>query len=886
MLFRILLAYFVRFLLSLRYRIDLKGLDQLKNAKGILFLPNHPCQLDPVILAAYLWPRFQLRPLVVEYFYEMKGVKILMKIIRALPVPDMDIMVNKWKLKRMEASEKELTEGLNKGENFLIYPSGRLKLTGEELVGGASMVHSLIERHPEAKVVLVRTTGLWGSSFSRALTGRVPSFGGKLVEGIKILLKNGLFFTPRRKVRIDFEEEPKDFPRGKARIEFNQYLERWYNQYPKKGAEPLKLVSYAFWKKQVPEVSVEKKKKKRKIRAVSSAVNSAISAKIAELAKISSEDITPEKHLSFDLGLDSLDVAQLYSFLDERYSVAGLLPGELQTVEDVLQAAVGNIDGAARPHERDRTIDRWPEESKRPIPTSPLGRTIPESFLLICKKMGTSAACLDRNSGLLRYKRLQIGSIALAKKLRDIQGDYVGVMLPSSVGAYLSILACLLAGKIPVMLNWTAGTRALDHALDVSEFSVVLTSMKFLDNLEDSNLGKIEEKFRFLEDLKKEISFADKLSALFLSKRSVNAQLKSLGLQDLSPERPAVLLFTSGTEALPKAVPLSHRNLLENQRGGLSVVDLHEGDILYGVLPPFHSFGFSVTGLMPLLSGIRVCYAPDPTDSAQMARDIEYWKPTLFCCAPSFIRALFHIASKEQLSSLRMIVSGAERTPDDLFMHFESIEGEHKMLEGYGITECGPIVTLTRPNCPRTGVGMPVPGVELCVLDEQDNKLPLGKEGEVCVFGPNVFGGYLKENKDPFVDIEGKHWYRTGDRGIIDASGCLTLVGRLKRFVKVGGEMVSLGGMEHELQEMAQSKQWAQSHEGPPLAVIAKETGEAKSEIYLFSTFPISKEDVNVALKERGHGRIVKISQIVQVPEIPLTGTGKTDYRRLEESIG
>lgn len=881
LLVKVAVAYFIRMLLSLRYRIEVVGLDQIEGKKGALFLPNHPAQLDPVMLATLLWPKFSVRPVVVEYFYEMKGVSFLMKLVRALPVPELGLRVNKYRRTRMEKADLALTEGLKAGDNFLLYPAGRLKRTGEELIGGASLVHSLLERHPEAQVVLVRTTGLWGSQFSRALTGRAPSVGGMLAQGMKILLKNGIFFAPRRKVKIEFVSEPADFPRGHSRLACNQYLERWYNAYPKKGAEPLSLVSYAFWKQELPEVSAEKKKKARVNRTVPPAISQVVFAKLAELAKVDPAKIAPSQHLSFDLGLDSLDVAQVYAFLDEQYHVAELLPGELQTVSDVLQSAVGNTDPDGRPIERDRKIAQWPKEVGRKDPIPPLGETIPEALFLMARRMGNNGCCIDRMSGLVSYRRLLLGAFLLAKKIQKREGEYVAILLPAAIGSYVAILATLLAGKIPVMLNWTAGVRSLDHAMGVTGFSTVLTSGKFLDNLEDGDLGKVEELFCLLEDLKKEITFWDKLRALFFLRLSPKKQQKTLGLTGLSAERPAVVLFTSGTEALPKAVPLSHRNLLENHRSGLKLVDFFASDIMYSVLPPFHSFGFSVTGLLPILAGFRVCFSPDPTDSAQMARDIAYWKATVFCSAPSFIRSLFRVATKEELSSLRIILTGAEKAPEEIFTYFASLGEGKEMLEGYGITECSPMVALTRPGQPRVGVGLPIVDVELCAIDEKDLPLGEGVVGEICVCGPNVFAGYLKESRNPFVQIEGKLWYRTGDRGFIDENGAITLVGRIKRFVKVGGEMVSLMAIEEALQQ-----KFRREDEASSIAVVARETGEEKSAIYLFATVPISKEEVNILLREEGHGRIVKIAGVIPIAQIPLTGTGKTDYRRLEEMIG
>lgn len=886
------IAWLVRLIVALRYRIVVKGLDKLtpdqfKRPGGIVFLPNHPAEIDPVIMELVLWKKFRPRPLIVEHFYHLKGFKFFMDLVKAMPLPTMDAMANKWRGKKVEKQFNSVVSELKNKGNFLIYPSGRLKISGMELIGGASFIHNLLQACPEANVVLVRTTGLWGSKFSRALTGSSPDFGKVLWECFKILVKNGLFFAPRRDVLVEVELPPADFPYNASRLEFNKYLENWYNRYPEPGPEAIKLVSYYFWKEALPQVyaSAEQKKPSDE-RPVSKKIQDEVFAHLATLSGRSVDQIERKMHLSHDLGLDSLDVAQLYVFLDERYSIADLLPGDLHTVEDVLQAAAGykkEREEEALPQAKQKFV--WPQE-KRLIPEIPEGETIQEVFLLSVDRNGSATACLDALSGPLSYRKLKLAALLLADKFKQLPGDKIGIMLPSSSTAYIVIFAVLLAGKIPVMLNWTSGVKALDHAVDLTGMQAVITAEKFLDRLENGDLGKIEEMFHFMEEIRETISFKDKLSALFLSRHRTDSLLKKLGLSSISSFDPAVILFTSGTETLPKGVPLSHFNLLSNQRSGLHVVPMHIQDTLYGVLPPFHSFGFSVTGILPLLAGLRVCYAPDPTDSHGMSRDIAQWKPTLFCCAPSFIKGLFRVSRPEQLQSLRLIVSGAEKTPQELFDYAKEHLPNAQLLEGYGITECSPMVTMDHVDEPHKGVGRPFPGVELIAFDREANKaLPTGQEGEICIAGPGVFDGYLDNPRNPFVTINGKRWYASGDRGFLDKEGHLILVGRLKRFIKIGGEMVSLGGLEEELLRLAQEKKWATGHEeGPSLAVSVREK-EDKPQIVLFTTFSISKEDVNAVLKDSGYGRIAKIAEVRTVDQIPLTGAGKTHYRLLDETL-
>lgn len=883
--FLTLLFWFIRFCLSLRYRIVVKGLDQLHfKPNGTLFLPNHPAEMDPIIMELILWKKFHPRPLVVEQFYHLKGFRWFMDQVEALPLPAMDEMVSKWRAKRLEKQFEKVALGLKSGDSFLIYPSGRLKITGMELLGGASFVHQLLQKVPETNIILVRTTGLWGSVFSKALTGKSPNFGKTLFQCAKILIKNGIFFVPKREVLVEFANAPADFPYQGTKRELNKYLENWYNRYPVAAAEPLKLVSYAFWKKDLPTVITPKEfDSNQQTLPISSKIQKEVSEALSKLCGKPATEIERNMLLSQDLGLDSLDVVQVYVFLDERYGVNYLVPGDLQTVEDVLQYAAGYKKPSTQDGQEQKSFS-WPHETRRAVGI-PESTTLQEAFLLSAELGKKTIACMDALTGPLSYSKLKIAALLFSEKIKQLPGDKIGILLPSSSATYLIILGVLLANKIPVMLNWTSGIKALDHAVDLTHLKVVISSEKFLDRLEGADFGKMEQMLHLLEEMRFSISIKDKLTALYKSTFKPQKLLKKLGLERIDPTSPCVILFTSGTESLPKGVPLSHNNILSNQRAALKAVELSFNGILYGVLPAFHSFGFSVTGLLPLLAGIRIFYAPDPTDSHGMARDVGRYKPTLFCCAPSFIRALFQIADPAQLQSLQLIVSGAEKTPQDLFDFVEKNLPHARLLEGYGITECSPVVTLDRPGEPHKGVGRAIPGVELMILDQNTQTfLPPNQEGEVCIAGPNVFAGYLGSPRNPFICIQDKKWYLSGDRGSLDEKGYLTLSGRLKRFIKIGGEMVSLGGLEEELIHLAKDEKWINANqEGPFLAVSAREQQSEKPQIILFTTFAISKENINNALKKSGYGRIVKIAQVHTIDQIPLTGAGKTHYSILDE---
>ncbi len=893
--FWVLLCYLLRLVLSLRYRIEIRGLDslsptRLKRDRGILFLPNHPALLDPLFLVLFLWPRFRLRPVVVEYIFRIPWLRFWMKVLRALPIPNFETSVNQIKIRNAQKAVTTIAEQLKRKENFLLYPSGKLKLSASEIIGGSSAAHEVIQEYPEANIVLIRTTGFWGSRFSRAITGRSPDLKPTIGYCIKKTLQSLMFFLPRRRILIEVEAQPSDFPRLGERTELNRYLERWFNRYEDEDgviceAEPLKLISYSCWMKDLPEVF---RAKERRGNGSSIAISPQTSAKIfAEICKIIEKpalDVRPEMDLATDLGMDSLQVAELISFVGQNYSAEDLHPEDLATVQDVLEAAQG-ARSSDRPVIDSDKLPRWPDMKNRPEPFAITGRTIPEAFLKSCDLMGEFPACADDLIGVLSYKKLKLSVLVLAEEFRRFPYEYIGVMLPASAAAFMVVFAIQLAGKTPVMLNWTLGSRNLDGMSRLSGVGIVITSWKFLERVSHVDFGSLADHVQLLEDIVEKISLGAKLRAALRSRFKAKTILRSLKLNRLDKTSAAVILFTSGTEAIPKGVPLSHDNILSNLRAAMQCIDLNSKDVLYAVLPPFHSFGFTVCGMFPLLCGVKVAFYPDPTDSFALAEGIDRWKVTLFCSAPSFLKGLFQAAKNEQLKTIRYFITGAEKCPSELYDRVEKLGPHTRVIEGYGITECSPIISLTYPNAPPVGVGHLLPNVELCIIHPVTQaELPSSSEGEICVRGPNVFSGYLGNPRTPFIEIDGKKWYRTGDIGHLDVKKNLIISGRLKRFAKLGGEMISLGAIEEVIYtELIRQKRV--SSDVPALALVADERDNSKSQLILFTTFSIDLDEVNEILRQSGFSRLIKISAIRSILQIPLLGIGKTDYRSLQTLI-
>jgi long-chain-fatty-acid--[acyl-carrier-protein] ligase len=233
---------------------------------------------------------------------------------------------------------------------------------------------------------------------------------------------------------------------------------------------------------------------------------------------------------------------------------------------------------------------------------------------------------------------------------------------------------------------------------------------------------------------------------------------------------------------------------------------------------------------------------------------------------------------------MRLCVTGAEKAPADLFEMFASYGKSGCLVEGYGITECAPVLTMNPPGEASVGVGKALPGVELRIVSpETGSPFPVGERGLILAKGPNVFNGYLNPGlSSPFMAINGERWYKTGDLGYLDSNGNLTISGRMKRFIKLGAEMVSLASIEEALSQISIKKGWLKSQEAPSLAICAREIPGEKTKIFLFSKFDVSVDDANKSLKESGFSNLVRIFSVTTLPEIPIMGTGKINYRLLE----
>lgn len=875
-----------------RYRVKVKGRDVLKDKdlkKGpVLILPNHPALIDPFIMYKILGKKLNVKPLVAESMFYTKGSSLFMKMVRARPVPEFDTAINEYKYQKAKEFHDNIIEDLKRGEKVLLYPAGGLKRQAKELIGGRSLAHRLIQEVPDTRIVLARITGLWASRFSTYFTGDTPSFWSIAMSGLVNLLKNLIFFVPKRKVVVEFALPDKDFPKHKTRKEFNKALENWYNQYwykdKRESEERKNLVPYSWFSKKTPAVQKDSKKLAYADLSVPKDLRQDIIFKISEISNKPVNEIKDDDDLVYDIGIDSLDIASLYTYLDEQYDTnKSLQPGDLKTVKDLYIAAL-HLDEKKMANAKGDISDKgfWPEERRRKDVLFSEGSSIIEVFLDNCSRMKDSICLADETVGKLSYSRVKLSVIILAKKIAAMEGDHIGIMMPSTAVSFMLILATQLAGKVPVMLNWTTGTYFLDYAIDLMKIETVLTSEKFINKLDNYNLGKALKKAVFLENVKKSITLKNKLYAAFLSKKKSRGVLKSFNVNPKKDDV-AVYLFTSGTEADPKAVCLTHNNILTNQKAGLKAIPFNKNDVLIMALPPFHIFGYNL-GLFALVSGIRVYFSPDPLDNTKLVNEIRKIHATTIVMAPTFYNNLFRAASFTHLRTLKYFISGAEKASDELKEYIHRLGSEVYFLEGYGTTETAPIIAVNRPKKMAKGVGKILDNLDVKILNpETDQLLHNSQIGEVCVSGPSVFKGYYKhKGKDPFIAIGSKRYYRTSDLGRIDDHGYLYLEGRLKRCIKKGGEMVNLTAIESSLLKAAKKKNLVDSDRiHPPFAVCAREHDHSVPKIILFSEVKISLDLVNKMLLEGGFSRLFKINEIILLKEIPILGSGKINYKEL-----
>ncbi len=862
-----------RLLLSFRYRVKVVGAEQLKDLSGpVLVLPNHPAYIDPPLVSSHIRLQKPLRPMVFSGTYRVALLRPLMQMVNAFEVPDLSAHSRDAQAKTLEMIDS-VVERLAAGDNLLIYPSGRLQRGNKEVVGAARAVHEIISRTPKLNVVLVRTRGVWGSMFSCAETGSPPNLGGCVRKSFGWVLASLFFFLPRRAVTIQVEVFERDELPLDSREAFNAHLETWYNI---DGGQEPKFVRYHHlfgptvgdYGKGIAEANYDLKKIKPKTIGL---VNELLQSHLGR--QIPVEELKADTTLE-QIGLDSLDRMDLALKIEHQFgfrsNVVSPTLGGLWALADgqLSQAGAEQLTAPAAWWKPKRNLDR----------PSITGETVGEAFVLRALKQPGDVAVADAISGVLSYRRLLVGAELMARRVRGYEENHVGVMLPASVAADLVFFALQMAGKVPVMMNWTTGPANLAHGVEVTGVKRILTSKKMVDRLGIEVEGA---DYVYLEDLKASIKKPEALLTLLKSYLAPSSFHRNLPKRQ--PDDNAVFLFTSGSESFPKTVPLTNRNLLVNADAGLDVLDSNNQDRLLGFLPPFHSFGMTGNLLLPHLSGIPSIRYADPTDAPGLVRTIAAYKPTMLFTTPTFLGYIMSACKGDELHSLRKLITGAEKCSEAIFRQCEKLAPNATILEGYGITECSPVVAANRISGPRLGsVGQPVKSVEICIVDIDTEQQPvsIGETGMLLVAGPSIFSGYYQhDGPSPFVEVAGKSWYKTGDLVAQDAEGFLHFKGRLKRFLKAGGEMISLPALEEPF-----SRAHPADENGPKVAIEGIETDDGRH-IVLFTTTDLTLQQASSLLMEAGLRGVMRLDEVRRIESIPVLGTGKTDYKELRKQV-
>lgn len=492
------------------------------------------------------------------------------------------------------------------------------------------------------------------------------------------------------------------------------------------------------------------------------------------------------------------------------------------------------------------------------------GFTLFDALKSAALKYGLNELTLEDSLGEKQsYKRILMGARLLGNRFckTSSKGDIVAVLLPNSNAVVATFFGLQSAGLIPAMLNYTAGPTIVVSACKTVKSKFVISSRAFIAKAELHSIVDALEKaglnFIWLEDIRKSVSWFEKLkTALFYN----NAIAQS------KPNDPALVLFTSGSEGLPKAVVLSHQNILSNCGQVMQTIRFDETDKLFNVLPVFHSFGMTGGMVLPLVSGVKLYLYPSPLHFKIIPQAVAKSKPTILFGTDTFLTGYSRTAKDEQFSSLRMVVAGAEAVKEETRkvwkQRFDTI-----VLEGFGMTEAAPVVAVNaiRTNKPGS-VGKLLPGIKHRLAPVEGIK----KGGRLWLKGPNIMLGYMKYDAPGKLQKSKDGWHDSGDIVEIDKEGYVFIKGRAKRFAKIAGEMVSLSGIEAIINSV-----WI-DHEHAVVKLPDKRRGEKI--ILLTTNFTASRDEIIKEIKKRGFPEIMVPNKILAIDSIPLLGTGKVDY--------
>jgi acyl-[acyl-carrier-protein]-phospholipid O-acyltransferase/long-chain-fatty-acid--[acyl-carrier-protein] ligase len=502
--------------------------------------------------------------------------------------------------------------------------------------------------------------------------------------------------------------------------------------------------------------------------------------------------------------------------------------------------------------------------------TAPIDRTVIEAVIEAAKIHGGKwPAIEDPTSGRLTYKRLLQATRILGAKLMPLalEGRAIGVMLPTSNGAAVTVLALMSGGRVPAMINFTSGAANILGACRAAQVDTILTAHAFVEKARlEKLIGAIEKQVHivYLEDIRKTVSFSDKLRGALRAKKPLVAR---------KPDDWAVVLFTSGTEGTPKGVVLSHRNVRANVAQAEARIDFGREDRLFMALPAFHSFGFMGGIVLPLISGVPTYLYPSPLHYRTVPELVYGICATYMFGTDTFLAGYARMANAYDFRSLRYIVAGAEPIKETTRRIYLEKFGM-RILEGYGVTETSPVLALNTPMFNKFGtVGRLLPGMQ-ARLEKVEG---VDEGGRLWVKGPNVMVGYLRADKPGVLEPPPEGWYDTGDIVTIDEQGYIAIKGRAKRFAKVGGEMISLAAVE-----MLAAELWPNY-----ISAVAAVPDARKGERLILVTdkHGATRVDFQAFARAKHASELMFPSEVIVLDKLPLLGSGKPDLLALQKLV-
>jgi acyl-[acyl-carrier-protein]-phospholipid O-acyltransferase/long-chain-fatty-acid--[acyl-carrier-protein] ligase len=495
-----------------------------------------------------------------------------------------------------------------------------------------------------------------------------------------------------------------------------------------------------------------------------------------------------------------------------------------------------------------------------------------QQFVRNAKRLSKKMAIKDKTTkSNVTFGRALIGALILCKKFQKYDPGYIGIMIPTSAGCALATVAALMSGRVPVMINYSTGAdKNAKYAQEKCSFTTIITSRALLDKIN----CPVVEGMVMIEDIMKSVTTGDKLKAALKTKLPTGMLLNSIHKGDENDN--AAILFTSGSEKDPKVVQLTHKNLASNIRDFCEHEGILEEDVVLANLVFFHIFGLTVNLWLAFVKGMTMIAYSNPTEFQTISNIAREEKPTLMVGTPSFFWGYLQKSEPGDFASVRIMVAGADKCPDALR---EGYLKKHNtvLMEGYGATETSPVVSANSLEFNRPGsIGKVIPNVQVRIEHLETGKdCKPGEVGKIMVKGDLVMKGYLgapELTAEAIVD----GWYNTGDMGYLDKDGYLWHSGRFKRFVKVGGEMVSLVKVENVMEQHLP--------EGVKCCVV-----EIPDEIKGSTIVAAVTQDINkIAILRKMGQELPNIAlprQFFVIEDLPMMGTGKIDFRSVTELV-